>query len=392
MNSSPPNRATMSSGPMVALRRSATATRRRSPAEWPRLSLTTLKRSRSRNNTATRSWRNSARASSLPSALDEVQAVGKPGQRVVDRLVGERLTAGAAFGDVLDLAHEVERLPVEVADERRAHRHPHGMTVVVQVSLLELAARVVSLQEPGDRCPEHLAVVGVAEVEDRRRQQLRLAPTEDLHQRAVHAEQPAVERGEGHADRSVLEGAPEPLLSFAQLRLGAPAVGEVTGADDDALDRGVVEQVGGDGLHHPPASVGVAQPELDAVDVLARAGHVEAFDRELAILGVDEVEHVGADERLDVEPEDPFGDRARVHEATARVDDRHDVVGVADHGPEPGLVAFQQLRHLVDRARGSSTHDACRDDCQHDDPGQEEDRQGRCCTHDFYVGSSWPEP
>ncbi len=111
----------------------------------------------------------------------------------------------------------------------------------------------------------------MAEVEDRRRQQLRLAAAEDLHERAVHAEQPAVDRRERHADRRVLERAAEPLLRFAQFGFGAPAIGEVAGADHDALDRRVVEQVGGDGLDDAPAAVGVAQPYLDPVGLLARA-------------------------------------------------------------------------------------------------------------------------
>ncbi len=48
-NSSPPRRATTSPGPVAQLcSRSATSTSSRSPAEWPRLSLTALKPSRSR--------------------------------------------------------------------------------------------------------------------------------------------------------------------------------------------------------------------------------------------------------------------------------------------------------------------------------------------------------
>ena len=188
------------------------------------------------------------------------------------------------------------------------------MTVVVQVALFELAARGRARQQPQHRLATQLAVVGVTQVEDRRRQELRLAAAEDLHERAVHAEQPAVDRGERHADRRVFERAAEPLLRLAQLGLGEPAIGEVARADHDAFDRGVVEQVGGDGLHDPPTPVGVAEPELDAVGLLAGAREVEAAAREVAVVGVDEVEHVGADQRLDVEPEDAFGHRARVDE------------------------------------------------------------------------------
>ena len=52
-NSSPPKRATISCRRSECRSRSATATISLSPAGWPRLSLMTLKRSRSRNSTAT---------------------------------------------------------------------------------------------------------------------------------------------------------------------------------------------------------------------------------------------------------------------------------------------------------------------------------------------------
>ena len=42
-------------------------------------------------------------------ALDEQRAVGQAGERVVDGLVRERFAARLALGDVLDLAHEVQR-------------------------------------------------------------------------------------------------------------------------------------------------------------------------------------------------------------------------------------------------------------------------------------------
>ena len=57
-NSSPPRRATRSPGRMVRSSRRAASRSRSSPTPWPRESLTTLKRSRSRNSTPTiRSWR-----------------------------------------------------------------------------------------------------------------------------------------------------------------------------------------------------------------------------------------------------------------------------------------------------------------------------------------------
>ncbi len=52
-NSSPPSRATVHSGATAAVRRRATWVSSSSPAWWPRVSLTSLKRSRSMNSTAT---------------------------------------------------------------------------------------------------------------------------------------------------------------------------------------------------------------------------------------------------------------------------------------------------------------------------------------------------
>ncbi len=51
-NSSPPSRATVSPGRRKERKRRAMEISSRSPTAWPRLSLTFLKRSRSRNSTA----------------------------------------------------------------------------------------------------------------------------------------------------------------------------------------------------------------------------------------------------------------------------------------------------------------------------------------------------
>ena len=72
----------------AARSRCATATSSRSPTWWPRLSLTILKRSRSRNRTASgRSGWRAGRASALVEAVEEQRAVGQAGQRVVQGVV-----------------------------------------------------------------------------------------------------------------------------------------------------------------------------------------------------------------------------------------------------------------------------------------------------------------
>ena len=73
-----------------------TATRSSSPAAWPRLSLTVLKSSRSRNSTATADVRPAPTACErvLDPVLEQA-AVGQAGQRVVERLVAQLLVQPA---------------------------------------------------------------------------------------------------------------------------------------------------------------------------------------------------------------------------------------------------------------------------------------------------------
>ena len=89
VNSSPPWRAAMSPARIVAARRWATSTRRRSPARWPSESLTTLKSSRSRNRTATLRPRRRPAGQGALEVLAEEDPVGEPGQRIVEGVVEE---------------------------------------------------------------------------------------------------------------------------------------------------------------------------------------------------------------------------------------------------------------------------------------------------------------
>ncbi|MNV23767.1 hypothetical protein D3C71_1148010 [compost metagenome] len=66
-NSSPPSRATTSCAEIIETIRLATSTSIWSPAAWPMLSLTSLKRSRSRNSTA-KPWLSLARARTIASS------------------------------------------------------------------------------------------------------------------------------------------------------------------------------------------------------------------------------------------------------------------------------------------------------------------------------------
>ena len=87
-NSSPPNRATVSLGRSAWRRRGAAAASSSSPTWWPRLSLTSLKRSRSRNRIAASESLAAEPRERVLEAVDEQHAVGQPGERVVQRRGG----------------------------------------------------------------------------------------------------------------------------------------------------------------------------------------------------------------------------------------------------------------------------------------------------------------
>ena len=132
-NSSPPKRATVSAG----------RTQRSKPAGdgheqlvagqvCPRLSLTTLKRSRSRNSTANRCrLGRGARSMRAFEPVDEEGAVGQPGQRIV----------GAAVGDVGLRARHPIGLTRRVARGESPAEHPAIGAVVVAHPMLVLELR-----------------------------------------------------------------------------------------------------------------------------------------------------------------------------------------------------------------------------------------------------------
>ncbi len=77
-NSSPPKRATVSAGLTISRSRCATSTSSRSPASCPSASLTDLKRSRSKNSTATDPGRRRALARAMPRWSRNSERLGSP--------------------------------------------------------------------------------------------------------------------------------------------------------------------------------------------------------------------------------------------------------------------------------------------------------------------------
>ena len=91
------------------------------------------------------------------------------------------------------------------------------------------------------------------------------------------------QRAVGEAGERVVEGLAR------ELRLEHLALGDVAVVDDDAADRGVVEQVASDRLHRPPRAVGVLDPELEAaLGALARGEVGERLLHRRAVVVVDE--------------------------------------------------------------------------------------------------------
>ena len=148
-NSSLPSRATTSVLRAVATSRRATSARSRSPAAWPRLSLTTLNRSRSSRMSATRERGLRAairrvRVELLGEPVEQQRPVRQAGQHVVEGGVGALPALGLR---PLEQAGVVER-------DRRELREPRQR--------LELALgerpRPVARGEPDEA--QHLAVRG----------------------------------------------------------------------------------------------------------------------------------------------------------------------------------------------------------------------------------------
>ena len=151
-NSSPPRRATVSGGRELASRRRPTSRSMASPASWPRLSLTSLKSSRSRNRTARESGSRPAAVEGMLQAIAEQGAVGQLGQRIVEGAVGELALQVLALGDVAGV------------DDEALHRRITRQVAGDGLDLAQLAVRALhgALQadaaagRPGQLGPERL--------------------------------------------------------------------------------------------------------------------------------------------------------------------------------------------------------------------------------------------
>ncbi len=122
-----------------------------------------LKRSRSRNMTAT--WRRSlaARRSDGLETVHEQLAIRERRQRIVDGRMSKALAQRSTLGDVLDLTDEVEGSLLVVANAGYIDRYPHVVAVSVAVALLDSIPVRVARGEASHFGLAELSVIGVGE-------------------------------------------------------------------------------------------------------------------------------------------------------------------------------------------------------------------------------------
>ena len=144
---------------MIERKRCATARRSASPARCPRLSLTTLKWSRSTNATA-RPGR--TRAQRVAELRREEAAVRQAGQRIVRRFVDQTVADHDPVADVVDHGDR-ERLVV-LGNVRHADVGPQRRAVLPLVAHLVLVGRDLAADERAEGLERALAVGFVAQL------------------------------------------------------------------------------------------------------------------------------------------------------------------------------------------------------------------------------------
>ena len=244
-----------------------------SPTTWPSLSFTSLKRSRSRNSTATWLLGAFGARQRVREAVDEQQAVRQAGQVVVQRLVRERLLGALAVGDVAHLHEVVARVAVGVAARASCRsaptrccrrRAPCGARACrtarrrcrrcarCRLGALSLSAgcrnsQRAAAEQAVDRVPEQLGQRGVHRREG-------LLEIERLRARTPDRSKPCRYRSSASI-RSASACAP---------------VGDVADVGDPSADRGDVVDVGEHLLDPAVRAVGLPEPPLDGRGAGAR--------------------------------------------------------------------------------------------------------------------------
>ncbi len=223
-NSSPPRRATTSPSARCSSMRRAAWTRNSSPTLWPRLSLISLKRSKSRNITPKRRCgRRRERTSAARQLLVEAVPVRQPGQAVVE---GDVVQVG--FGrlrgdDVLQLQDQArfdepgseKKLPLTATQTSLPSR------CMQRSSADRLAAARRRSAAQSDGWPAWSCRRSRTKWSKSSRPAAVARQAEQLAQRCVGLPDRAVERDQRHADRRMRERAVEAQLAGLRARARA---------------------------------------------------------------------------------------------------------------------------------------------------------------------------
>ena len=182
----------------------------RSPAAWPIESLTCLKRSRSRNSTATLRLPRRARMIAWPRRSLSSVRFGKPGQRVVVGEVAQLLLGALAVGDVVQYADEMRARAGRIA--HFGQFEPAQELLVVLAPLPELAAPMaVALERFAHRDVVLGRVLRAVEQRGDAADDLVLAPAGHARERGVDRDEAELEIGHrqrfGHAADDFLRDA-----------------------------------------------------------------------------------------------------------------------------------------------------------------------------------------
>ena len=122
-------------------------------------------------------------------------------------------------GDVLDLVDEVMRPAGLQPDQGAADLRPDHPSVFADVTLVRLIGLDFSREHLSDLQAVHVAILGMGDGLHVAAQQLAFGVADDLAQRGVDSQPPAVRRDQGGAHRRVVHGKTKPLfalLEFAQ--------------------------------------------------------------------------------------------------------------------------------------------------------------------------------
>ena len=218
-NSSPPWRATTSDERVDIRSRLATSHSSWSPAPCPKLSLTSLKSSRSTYSTATPVPVRSAAGQRQLQVLLEQDPVGQAGQRVVVGEPRQLLLGLAPVGDVLADPGAAGDRAVAVAERRGVPGEQPLLAGAGDDRALAVRDHVALGQLVEEGALDVQPVVGGERLDPRTADQLVVPPAGQLGEVLVDEHDPALEVGRDRGQAHVLEQLAEALLGLQQQRL-----------------------------------------------------------------------------------------------------------------------------------------------------------------------------